>query len=85
MADARRDEQWDHTSFLIAKLHNVNCAKRSDQKEPDHFHPFRQEEKRRRKASDDDDPGIGITALQMFLPKKKRDELRAKRRKAKKT
>jgi hypothetical protein len=40
MAEKRRWADWDTTSSLIAKLHNVHCAKRSDMITPDQIHPF---------------------------------------------
>ena len=37
MAEARRDEQWNHTSTILAMLNNLwNKRKR----EPKHFHPM---------------------------------------------
>lgn len=40
MADGKRREQWGHTSHVLAKLHNVNCTKREDLKEPWEFNPY---------------------------------------------
>jgi hypothetical protein len=41
MLDGRRREAWDHTSFLLAKIHNVNCLKRSSMVTPNACHPYR--------------------------------------------
>lgn len=40
MAEGRREEQWGHTSFLLAMIHNVNCAKKGDQKTPRQLNPL---------------------------------------------
>jgi hypothetical protein len=40
MARGRRVEQWNHTSQLLAMLHNVNCTRRTDLAEPWQFHPY---------------------------------------------
>lgn len=32
---------WNHTSLIVAKIHNVNCVKRQDMKEADFFNPYR--------------------------------------------
>lgn len=39
MRHAKQDDDWNHTSMLLAMLHNVNCDK-GDQLEPSDFHPF---------------------------------------------
>lgn len=39
LADAKRKHDWSQTAQLIAKLHNVNCAKRSDLRDPAEFDP----------------------------------------------
>ena len=37
-----RDElEWNHTASLVAMIHNVNCSKKSDMKNPDQFNPHR--------------------------------------------
>lgn len=33
---------WDRLSELIAKIHNVNCTKKTDIKKASYFHPYRQ-------------------------------------------
>lgn len=44
-------EHWDHTSALLAMLHNVNCTKASHRKDPSKFHPYRRRHRRVRKAT----------------------------------
>lgn len=45
MADGARLEAWDHTAAIRAEIHNSQCAKRSDRREPRHFHPLRKNER----------------------------------------
>lgn len=33
--EARSADSWERASFLIAKVHNVNCSKRSDMVRPE--------------------------------------------------
>lgn len=40
MAEARRRDEWDRLSTLLAMTHNVNCARRADAKAPAAFNPF---------------------------------------------
>jgi hypothetical protein len=39
MAQAKQTDAWNHTSMIVAMLHNVN-VKKEDQKQPSHFHPM---------------------------------------------
>lgn len=38
-ADARQKAEWERTSWLLAKLHNVNCGRRSDMVSPNDLNP----------------------------------------------
>jgi hypothetical protein len=40
MAEKRRSADWDTTSSLIAKIHNVACLKRTDMISPTDIHPY---------------------------------------------
>ena len=42
MWEAKRNEQWEHTSWLIAAIYNAspNRADGSDPADPDEIHPF---------------------------------------------
>ena len=40
MARGRSEREWDHTSVLLAKLHNLWCED-GEQLAPADFHPFR--------------------------------------------
>lgn len=40
MTEQRRREDWWHTSSILAQLHNVNVAKRSDLVRPRHYNPM---------------------------------------------
>jgi len=41
MALGRRRDAWDHTAKIVAKVHNVNCTKKSDQVDPAELNPYR--------------------------------------------
>ena len=41
MADGRRRDAWDRTSWLLAKIHNVNCSRACDRIEPADCNPMR--------------------------------------------
>jgi hypothetical protein len=42
MATARQRSEWDRAAALVAKLHNVNCSKRSDMiRDASALNPFR--------------------------------------------
>jgi len=41
MARGRRLENWDHTAHLLAKIHNVNCTKSHQLRDPLFFHLLR--------------------------------------------
>ena len=43
MADGKRKDAWYHTAAIIAKVHNVNCSKKSELKKPTAFHPYMQQ------------------------------------------
>lgn len=32
---------WNHTAHLLCKLHNVNCARSSQMREPGDFNPYK--------------------------------------------
>jgi hypothetical protein len=36
---------WDHTSNIVAKIHNANVSTKSDLKSPDFFHPYKRASK----------------------------------------
>jgi hypothetical protein len=40
MAEARERAEWARASCVIAMVHNVQCAKKADMKEPGHFNPW---------------------------------------------
>lgn len=44
MADAKRKEDWEHTSALMALIANINSAKGSKQYKPSDFNPYHKEE-----------------------------------------
>lgn len=46
MWEGKARAEWDHTSWTIAKLHNVNCAKESDLITPDEINPLRRHEQK---------------------------------------
>lgn len=39
-------ESWDHTSALLAMVHNVNCSKLAHRKDPRYFHPYRRNQRK---------------------------------------
>lgn len=47
MAEGRQREAWDHTSFLIATLINVNSLRKGKPVQPSTFHPFTRKRARR--------------------------------------
>jgi len=55
------ETQWEHTAWLIAKLHNVNCTKKSDLVMPDDVNPY---PKRRQKRPV---PKVGVDVLRVFV------------------
>ena len=40
-ANAKRSEQWDHTSHLLALIYNINTSAKSRKLNPDDFHPLK--------------------------------------------
>jgi len=40
MAEARQRDSWERTSWMLAKLHNVNCARACDLITPDEVNPM---------------------------------------------
>jgi hypothetical protein len=46
MTEAHRQETWNHTAQILCMLNNVNASKRSQQKQPDAFHPMSRENTR---------------------------------------
>lgn len=40
MSRSRLSSDWDRTALLLAKMHNVAAAKRSDLLHPRDFHPY---------------------------------------------
>ena len=42
MAEARQRESWEHTSWLLAKLHNVHCRRTSDMVDAADMNPMYQ-------------------------------------------
>jgi hypothetical protein len=49
MTEGKQRADWNHTAAVLAKLHNVNCAKKSDLKTPADFHPFEKAKERESK------------------------------------
>lgn len=47
MADGRRHDEWERTSWLLAKLHNVHCGKASDLIAPVDVNPMHRGPRRR--------------------------------------
>ena len=47
MAEARLEDSWERMAWIVAKLHNVNCTKRADLREPGSFNPYRRKRRRR--------------------------------------
>lgn len=43
MTEARRSEDWHHTSLLATLLHNSTVTKKKDAVGRFHYHPFREE------------------------------------------
>lgn len=40
---------WDRTAMIVAKIHNVNCANKSDMvRDPSVFNPLRQQTRKQR-------------------------------------
>jgi hypothetical protein len=49
MVEGRGREAWQHTAALLCKLHNVNCAKKSDMvRDPSIFNPYAQRDRARK-------------------------------------
>jgi hypothetical protein len=44
MARGRKKDAWNHTAFLLAKIHNVNQIEESALLRPIDFHPYYDEE-----------------------------------------
>lgn len=40
MREAREFAEWSRTAAQLAKMHNLQCAKKSNMKPPAYFHPF---------------------------------------------
>lgn len=53
-------EQWEHTAQLVSMIHNVNCSKKADQKNADHFNPMI---KKRKKSGN----SVGFAAFKAFM------------------
>ena len=41
MHEGQQRTAWDHTTWIVAKLHNVNVAKKRDRIEPGQINPYR--------------------------------------------
>ena len=39
MGKGKSKDNWNHTSAIIAKVHNVNCTKKRDLIKPDEINP----------------------------------------------
>lgn len=39
-AEARQRAEWERTSWLLAKIHNANCARRADMIAPNDVNPM---------------------------------------------
>lgn len=50
-ANAKRIDQWDHTSQILSLIHNINRDPKSSPSQPEDWHPFRRNRKRRRRPS----------------------------------
>lgn len=62
MAEARCRQQWDHTSFLLAMIHNaVPGMKKAHLKKPSHFNPYVKQEE------DDGDLEISFDSLKLLI------------------
>lgn len=73
MCEARRRENWDHTSWLLCMSYNANRGKGQKAKDPEDFHPLRKKTK--------STGGIPLTAanihmLRVFVDGSKRDKSR---------
>lgn len=47
MVKAHRIEAWDHTSFIVSKIHNVNCTKKPQMVTPEQLNPYRPKPKKK--------------------------------------
>jgi len=41
MAEARREDEWDRTSFILAEIHNAQCTREFDCVTPAQRNPIR--------------------------------------------
>jgi hypothetical protein len=46
MGRAKQKDEWERTSWLLAKIHNVNCTRSSDTVEPSEVNPMRPRRRR---------------------------------------
>lgn len=61
MAEGRNRQLWDHTSFLLAKLHNGLSAAKGRAKSPDDFNPYALAEKKRTQADEPTKEEVKLT------------------------
>lgn len=62
MAEARCRQQWDHTSFLLAMMHNRTPGlKREDMKKPADFNPYATP------SEDDNDLEVPFDTLKVLM------------------
>lgn len=73
MAEGKSIQLWNHTSSLLAKIHNVNLWKGSPV-EPAAFHPHEQEKIRQAPREK-----MGVSVLKGIFVDKYQDLMRAKR------
>lgn len=59
MFRSHQRDAWDHTAAIIAKLHNLQCVRKSDTIMPAEVNPYRQPEKTH--------VGDDISALKWFV------------------
>jgi hypothetical protein len=45
MVNGRRNEEWDQTALLAAKIHNAFASKKSQCRGVDDFHPYRRKKR----------------------------------------
>ncbi len=62
MYEGLQDEEWQHTSSILAMLHNLQCSKKAQMKPPTHFNPLLKGKKKKRLTKDQT-----TRALKMFL------------------
>ena len=68
---ARGEFEWDQTSQIVAMLHNVNCAKKSDMVIPGDLNPYATKSLSKKKSPHDDVILVPASTFKDLFPQRK--------------